>query len=567
VSPPAKESDRPRPWRAIHAVWVTSCLALVSLLILVRWARYTPWGGTAGVDGVLRELMVFEGQAALWPWAYSMLESRVILLAAAIALVGLHRRLAKRLVTRIDGVWHLTPVASALIVLGLLWLHFLLDLNPTVALACATSLVLLSVTERRWTSLLLRRSGPLAVWATFVACWLAAAGDSVDRLAIVVWMLVLLGTQRYLAGRVDGRDLTLVRVAAIIPMNLFAAMLPLVVPLHGGRHLGDGLAYSFCEVPGRRTLYAAIPVCDSIRADYDDCRAGRIVEYDLEGMQPVAAHKFFSPGFYGRFELLACLDDEVQVAVQDTVYQGRKIIQTALAFPVADPEKFNPAVAGERLGTVIAWDRERDAVFYGGEFSNRVVRYDRRTGQFDETASQDFVRDWYQPVSLQAYRGSLALYTTSIHPRRNRLYVAEWMQGRYAYALDLTTRRVVRRYDVGGGGALGVTVDPERDRMFVSSLWGLEVFDLATDRLIARKRMGFGTRPPVVDAVRNRLYVSSMAEGKIRILDRDTLAVIGQIPIGIGSRFPHLSLDGKWFFASSAAAHYYWDADTLAAAR
>jgi hypothetical protein len=33
---------------------------------------------------------------------------------------------------------------------------------------------------------------------------------------------------------------------------------------------------------------------------------------------------------------------------------------------------------------------------------------------------------------------------------------------------------------------MGIAVDAERDRLFVSSLWGLEVLDLKTDRLIAR---------------------------------------------------------------------------------
>jgi hypothetical protein len=98
-------------------------------------------------------------------------------------------------------------------------------------------------------------------------------------------------------------------------------------------------------------------------------------------------------------------------------------------------------------------------------------------------------------VTLQEYSGSSILYTTSIHPGRNRVYLAEWMRGRYAFAIDLTTLRPVARYDVGGGGALGITVDVERDRLFVSSLWGLEVFDLATDRLIVRKRTGLGNRP------------------------------------------------------------------------
>jgi DNA-binding beta-propeller fold protein YncE len=215
------------------------------------------------------------------------------------------------------------------------------------------------------------------------------------------------------------------------------------------------------------------------------------------------------------------------------------------------------------MGITIAYDRAHAAVFYTGEFTHRVARYDRRTGQLTDAHSEPLARRWIQPVTLRQYTGSSVLYTNSIHRGHDRIYLAEWMEGRHAWAIDLTTLDVVARYDVGGGGSLGVTVDEPRDRLFVSSVWGFEVFDLATDRLIARRRTGLGNRPVIVDAARNRLYLPSMVEGKIRILDRDTFEVIGQIPVGMGGRFAHLSADGKYLFASSASAHYYFDADAL----
>ena len=287
-----------------------------------------------------------------------------------------------------------------------------------------------------------------------------------------------------------------------------------------------------------------------------------VVEYDLTRMQRVAEHRFFSPEFYGRLEVMACVPDEVHVGVQGSFLHGRPLIQSVMAFSAADPRSFTPALV-TGLGVQIAYDEAHDALFYAGEFTNGVVRYDRRSGRFDDSASPGFLHHWYKPVSLALETGSLVLHTTSVHPARNRLYLAEWMQGRYAYALDLTTLQVVARYDVGGGGALGISVDPERDRLFVSSVWGIEVFDLATDTLIARKRIGLGNRPVVVDARRNRLYVSSTVEGKIRILDRDTFETVGQIPTGIGPRYSYLSKDGRYLFGSSVAAHYYWDLDAL----
>jgi len=35
----------------------------------------------------------------------------------------------------------------------------------------------------------------------------------------------------------------------------------------------------------------------------------------------------------------------------------------------------------------------------------------------------------------------------------------------------------------------------------------------------------------------------------------------------VGTRYAYLSRDGNRLFGSSAAAHYYWDADTLARPR
>jgi hypothetical protein len=375
---------------------------------------------------------------------------------------------------------------------------------------------------------------------------------------MTLWALDRWGT-RWLGGR----ELALARVAAIIPMNLLPAFAPLVLPLHAGTRLGEQLAYAFCEVPDRGTVLASVPVCGSLETSYADCRDGRVVEYDLRSKERVAEYRFFSPAFYGRLELIECFEDEVQVAVQGAMIRGESFLNTVFAFPIADPSVFNPSVAGKGVGITIAHDEKHDAIFYAGEFTHRLVRYDRATQRLEEVGDRELAREWFEPVTLSRRTGSSIVYTGSIHPGRDRIYVAEWMQGRFAYAIDLETRQVVRRYDVGGGGALGITVDAERDRLFVTTMWGFHVFDLATDRRIASRRMGTGNRPVIVDTARNRLYLSSTVEGKIRVLDRDSFDVIGQIPIGMGSRFPHLSRDGALFFASSATAHHWWSADTL----
>lgn len=553
--------------RLVHVGWCGACVAVLVVLLGVRWLRYTSWSAAPGLDGWLRELMVVENQAFLWPWVYSRLYLRVVPVAAVVLLVGFHRRLPGQLVRRSGSRWRLTPIATALALGGMVWVQYAFDANPTVFAACVVTFALTWLLERPRATAVLPARVRVVLCAGALGWGLAVAGDVVDRMAVGVWALFLLATHRWAVDRMRSGDLALARVAGVMAVNLLSANLPIVVPMHGGTRLGDGLAYSFCEVPNRPTVYASIPVCDSVRAGYEDCRDGRVVEYDLRTMRQVASHGFFSPEFHGRLELLVCLDDEVQVAVQASVYRGARLVQSAMTFSVDSPTTFVPVVSGREIGTTIAWDRVHDAVFYSGEFTNRVLRFDRRTSRLEDAGSAQFLRRWYQPVSLEPHDGSLMLHTQSVHPGRNRIYLADWMQGRFAYALDLTTLEVVARYDVGGGGSLGISVDPERDRLFVSSVWGLEVVDLATDRITTRMRTGLGNRPVVVDAERNRLYLSSMAEGKIRILDRETLAVIGQIPVGSGTRYPYLTRDGRYLLASSSSAHFYWDADMLGRVR
>ncbi len=544
------------------AVWSGASALCLLVLVGTRWLRYSTWSAHPSIDRVVRELMVVDTQAFLWLWGYGQFELPTLALAAAVATAALHRRLPAALLARAAGFWRLTPLARALLLSAAVAVHYAFDVNPTVTAACVTSLALLYGLHAPPLAGRLPRALPLVVWPVFFAGWMAHAGDPTDRIAIAFWAIGLWLTERHLAPRAHRADVLLARVLAIAPVNLLPALLPLVVAPAGATYLGPGLAYSFCEVPGRGTVYATIPVCGSVQlGGYDACRDARIVEYDLATKRPLATHRFLSPAFYGRLELLVCLDEEVQVGVQATVYQGRSIRQSVMSFPVDDPTHFTPVVAGPALGNTLAYDAAHDALFYTSEFSNLVVRYDRRTRQFDDTPSQDLVHPWHEPVTLEAFGGSYILAPHGVHPGRNRLYVTEWMGGNAAHAIDLTTLRRVARYEFGSGAGLGISVDADRDRLFISSLWGLEVFDLATDTLVMRKRIGLGNRPVVIDAGRNRLYVSSMVEGKIRILDRDTLAIIGQIPIGIGSRYPHLTRDGTTLFASSVAAHYALDPD------
>lgn len=540
--------------------WRLTVLAL-ALVLGVRWVRYLPVSWSPGFDHLLGGLMIYEAQLCLWPLVLTLMSSKLLVGAGVLAAAVLRRRL----VHRVGDVVCCTPLMMSLCGGAVLWGHYLFDVSPFVASMCALCLPLAWV---RPAIAAPRASRALAaVSVVIILVWLWSARDFADRVAVVFWALVLFATDRWGSRALGDQERRLLLLLAVIPANLIPATLPLALPWHGGTRFGDGLAYHFCELPSRRTLLATVPGCDSVHNDFSSCGHGQVVAYDSGTLERTAAYRFFSPSYYGRLEQIVCVEDDVYVGVQSTWYRGRMADQTALSFTVGAPERFRPFLAGKGIGNTIAYDASHDALFFTGELSHRIVRYDRRTGAFDERVGEPLRRRWFHPISGQALTGSFLMPSTAVDPGRDRVYPVEWMQGRYAYAVDTSTLRPVARYAVQSGGGLAATVDPERGRLVVTGIWGMEVFDLASGALIARRRLGFFNHSATLDAARNRLYLPSAVEGKIRVLDRDTFAVIGQVPIGMGPRYLHLSADGTRLFGSSSSAHYYWDADALPPAR
>jgi hypothetical protein len=555
--------DAEGPASVLHRSWWCFSLLVLALFIGVRWLRYLPVSWPPALDHLLGGLMIWVTQLFAWPFVLTTLVPRFALIGGVLAALLFHRRLVRRVGT----VWRFTPLLVSLLCGAMLWLHYLFDLSPFVASLCLVSLLLAWPRERRpiagGASARLLALG----WVAFFGFWLWHAGDFAERAAVGFWAVTLFATRRYGPRFLGVREQRLLLVLAVIPANLLSCLLPLVLPWHGGTRFGDGMAYDFCEVPKRGVLLASVPACGAVINGYADCGRGQVVAYDAATLERLTAYSFFSPGYYGRLEELVCLEDEIHVGVQSTRYRGRLAGPTSMSFPLDAPERFKPLMAGRAAGSNIVYDPHHDALFYTDEYTHRIVRYDRRTGQYDERVGEPFRRRWFHPLFRTPQTGSFLMPSSAIDPRRDRIFPVEAIQGRYAYAVDTGTLRPVARYDVEGGGGVGAAVDSERGRLFVASFWGMEVFDIASGKLIARKRLSLHSRPVTVDPVRNRLYVSSEIEGKIRILDRDTLAVIGQIPIGMGSRYVHLSADGTRLFASSYAGQYYWDADTLSPRR
>jgi hypothetical protein len=169
--------------RGLLAAWSVGCVALCALLIAIRWCRYTSWSSAPALDGPFGELMVTDGQVFLWAWVAA--GPSVVPIALAMLVVGFHRRLPAQVVQRVNGVWGLTPAATAVLTGAMLWLHYAFDANPTIAAFCAGSLVLVWVFEQPRVAATLPAAAGLATLGAWACYGLVLAGDAGERLTVV----------------------------------------------------------------------------------------------------------------------------------------------------------------------------------------------------------------------------------------------------------------------------------------------------------------------------------------------------------------------------------------------
>jgi len=324
---------------------------------------------------------------------------------------------------------------------------------------------------------------------------------------------------------------------------------------HDGTPLGEGLAYSFCELPERGSVYAAIPQCAT---GSPACADAVVAEYDASSLRPKGRHHVFGDGLYGRIEQAVCYDGQVELGMCCVVENGQPRQEGAIRFPADQPSRIESRRDGDTLARRLVYDPDHDAVLYAG---NRIVRYDRRSGSLDMGighAVQAASRRLLWPGDI------FVVESASIDRRRNSVFIGEFLHGSLVHEVDLETGRVRASLPAHNGGVLAATVDEPLDRLYVTGLLGVDVYDLATHRCIARLRTGLLARVPAVDAVHDLIYVPVTAEGRIHVFDRRSLTRLGAIPIGLETRNAFVSADGRWLFGSGSREHFAWNAAYLA---
>ena len=534
-------------------LWVLACAAGAGSLIAARTLHYLHLPLPAFVDRLLDRLMQASLHTSfLFGLTLQPSETRVIVLL--LALVALVFRPRWFLARQEEGRLATRPWLYALLFGGLSLGHIGLDMNPWVALACAGSGALALAGGR-----LYRPALAGALVAIFLAAWAVASDTRADAVAVVAWggilALLALLRNRWLTAR----DVLWLGTFLAVVTQIVASAVPIFRPDHGGTLLGQGMAYGFCEHGDRGRLYAAVP--GLARNQFRD---GRIVEYDLAGLTKLRDLSFFDQDFFGRFMQLLCLPDTIQAAMAQTWVSGAFQNENVMEFPIDDPRGAKRSLWGPFMGQQLLWDQKRDAVFYSSEWSNRIFRLDRRTGEVNRSVSRRLIRDRPTWLVLGTIAGSLAMAPTP-HRARDSLFVGHWLTGSTVYQIDLERLTLRRRFEPRNGCIADLAVDEQYDRLFAASPWGLDVIDLRTGRVERRIRTGTGARTPMIDTRNGLVYVSTTVEGKLRAFDRRTLAPVGVLAMGAGARRTHFSAATGRLFATNDEAYYWWDAAALAA--
>jgi hypothetical protein len=461
----------------------------------------------------------------------------------------------------------LGPWVAAVIAVLCALNNFLFDADPFVAGVCFGTMPLLVVavvsSRLRWFA--------LALLAFALVLAVSTLPSAPVRVAILAWGALGAAVPTVLRRRLGERGAVLAAIA-LMPIATFALPTTLVFALPALRNFNprtlvpSHYAYSFCEVPGKEALYAAVPVGNT--GQLAQLRRGYVAEFDRRDFTRRAAHSFFDDRFFGGLRQLLCFDDEIQVTMNGVMLDGAYLASNTMRFRTDDPAHFDRTIYDQRflragnelLGHVAAWDPLHDAIFYVSEWSSRVYRLDRRTRHLDPQVGVALPTKHPAP-------GVFGYYTrqSAIHRGRHALYISEWADGSRVFELDLDTLQVRRTFDTADTGSFGLAVDEGLDRLVASGLWGISVIDLASGELLARRRTGPGARTAVIDPVRDLMYVGTTFGGHIFVFDRTGARPLGRIVTGLGARAPYLTLDGRWLLGSDQTATYRWETAPIVA--
>jgi hypothetical protein len=562
LASPLEAARRPghRLRRLAAGLWPAFCPAALALLVGARAGHFAMSPLPAPLERVVGETLRFEFLAALSAFLVSGL--LWVGIAACLLLLILRSRWC---LTWTGTGWTLRPWLSSALWIGLVVLNFFLDLNADLGRLFASTLPLVWLAFVP--SLRTPRAGRLVglTSALVLTAWLAWAPTPAARVFGVPWILAgataaCLGPRLFAARDVIG--VLLAFAAALQLYGVLPGAIPQALLAHGGTVLGEGRVYSFCEVPQRGTILAAVTACEG--ADVESCRQDHLVAYDRKDLQHPRTLSLFDESFYGRMLHLSCTGEQVRVGMSFTVIDGEPFAENVMAFDLDRPEQRTKRLLSELTGHRMLNDPEAATIYYVSEYSDRIVFERTQPAHGQRGVFRIGVREGADLAPNPLSPGSLQTEIDARSDRRHSLYFAEWIAGWRIFEVDRDTLRTRSTFAVYNGGTHSLAVDEELGRVIASGLWGIEVIDLHEGRVVARWRTHLGPRLPVIDTRRNLVFVTTTFGPDLWVFDRLSMRPLGRVPIGVGARNALLSRDGALFFASNGQQHFYWDAAALA---
>src|SRR6185295_11327074 len=299
-------------------VAVGATLVAAAALVLARAVHFPGEAPPAWLDraagGLMHaQLILFMNTVGHW-WE---------LVPAAAVLVAVFLAAPRRWVRREGDRWRLRSGFRLAVAAALLLGNVVLDVSPYVAWWGWLSVPLVFAVPRLRSRFSDRRvRAAAAVAAGLLVVGLARAAPSwIDAICLALWVgVVVIGAR--LTLWLASFEVFATMAAALGLLQLAGVNAPLLWGGGGGLELGPGYAYSFCELPDRSRVLAAVPLC-SANLGLEQCMSGHVSEYDAETGRAVARDAPFSPAFYGRALHLLCLPDRVQLGMAQTVIGGR----------------------------------------------------------------------------------------------------------------------------------------------------------------------------------------------------------------------------------------------------
>lgn len=457
----------------------------------------------------------------------------------------------------------LPPESVVLLAIAMVFMQFFFDLSYPLMLQLILVLICLPVTFLLFPNLKLRM---LLIAAVVISAatplWLDWGESIAMFLFSLITVISFLLMKKNVLSRISGY---LLLIFAVPMVQLFSAWIPSTLRYTPGQQFTKVFAMSFCESKSQNALITIHPQCP-MAMFAEKCRDGYIGVYDRHTLQLKKKLNFFDDNFYGRPEQLICHNDKLFIGMNAVRMSGEILgPNTMLVDLGAAKTRYWKNFGGPHIGNHLLYDPVRDALFLTAEFNQEIHRWDFKKQKMDTQIGDQLPNPWFRPLTGTIQSGSLISHHDAISEKRDTGYFAEWINGRFVHELNLVTLKAERHFRFNGGASVGATVDDAENKLWVTHLWGVSVFDLVTGQLLAKHRAGFVNRPVVIDKENDLVFLAATASGRLHVFERKTFRPITTLALGTGARYLYISADLRRLYASSWSGSYAFDLDTNSA--